>query len=339
MAISDKIKEYRIKRGMTQAQLAEILGVTPQAISKWEKGTGSPDLSAICPLADALKITTDDLLEHNKKYYELNNAWWRLMRKCDRREADYEDLIALDNEIIAQYPNDTIFLWRRVCDEFKAALRKTSEQEKQALLACCEEHCTELIEKFPDHEEYKHKMVEILMEYGRTDEAIAYAHGKCKDPQVAMKKVLRGDDLRRLRQQLISDKFCALLREMFCDDLDILQSAEDIIRAVFPDGNYQWYADHLMIIEQTRAEYYANRGNNAEAMKYLYRALDVAKEKFINTNDKFTNRLFDELQTENGAPSLIVQLYWYLSQPQQAFESLYQTDDYQKLLEKIKSLI
>ena len=339
MAISDKIKEYRIKRGMTQAQLAEILGVTPQAISKWEKGTGSPDLSVICPLADAVKITTDELLDHNKKYYELNNAWWRLMRKCDRREAAYEDLIALDDEIIAQFPNDTIFPWRRVCDEFKAALRKTSEQEKQALLARCEEHCAELIEKCPDSEEYKHKMVEILMERGNTDEAIAYAHNKCKDPQAAMKKVLRGDDLRRLRQQLISDKFCALLREMFCDDLDILQSAEDIIRAVFPDGNYQWYSEHLIIIEQTRAEYYAKRGNNAEAIKYLYRALGVAKEKFINTNDKFTTPLFSELETATGAPSPIVQLYWYLSKPQQAFESLVHTDDYQKLLEKIKSLI
>ena len=339
MAISEKIKEYRTKRGMTQGQLAEILGVTPQAISKWEKGTGYPDLSAICPLADALKITTDELLEHNKKYYELNNGWWRLARKCDRWEAPYVDLVALDDEIIAQFPNDTIFLWRRVCDEFKAALRKSSEQEKRAWLSRCEEHCSALIEKFPDYEQYKHKMVEILMESGRTDDAIAYAHNKCDDPNVAMKKVLRGDDLRRHRQWLISDKFCALLREMFCEDLDILQSAEDIIRAVFPDGNYQWYSEHLIIIERTRAEYYANRGNNSGAMKHLYRALDVAKEKFINTNDKFTTPLFSELETATGAPSPIVQLYWYLCEPPQAFESLYQTDDYQKLLEKIKYLI
>ena len=339
MAISDKIKEHRTKCGMTQAQLAEILGVTPQAISKWEKGIGSPDLSAICPLADALKITTDDLLDHNKKYYELNNRWWRLARKCDRWESPYEELVALDDEIIAKFPNDTIFLWRRVCDEFKVVPRKTLEQEKQAWLSRCEKHCAELIEKNPDFEEYKHKMVEILMESGRTDEAIAYAHSKCKDPNVAMKKVLRGDDLRRHRQQLISDKLCALLREMYCEDLDILQSAEDIIRAVFPDGNYQWYSDHLMIIERTRAEYYAKRGNNAEAMKYLYRALDVAKEKFINTNDKFTTPLFSELGMADGEPSLIVQLYWRLCNPPQVFETLFYTEDYQKLLQKIKSLI
>ena len=72
MAISEKIKEYRVKRGMTQAQLAELVGVTPQAISKWETGKGYPDISAICPLADALSITTDELLEHKNPLGELN---------------------------------------------------------------------------------------------------------------------------------------------------------------------------------------------------------------------------------------------------------------------------
>ncbi|MBQ1195424.1 MAG: helix-turn-helix transcriptional regulator [Clostridia bacterium] len=84
MAISDKIKEHRIKCGMTQAQLAEALGVTPQAVSKWEKGTGYPDLSVICPLADALGITTDELLEHKNVLRELNMKWLRLKFKCEK---------------------------------------------------------------------------------------------------------------------------------------------------------------------------------------------------------------------------------------------------------------
>jgi hypothetical protein len=42
-------------------------------------------------------------------------------------------------------------------------------------------------------------MVEIMMESGRTDEAIVWAN-KCQSPDDAMKKVLRGDELRRHRQ-------------------------------------------------------------------------------------------------------------------------------------------
>jgi len=64
VAISDKIKFYRKKSNLTQGQLAELISVSPQAISKWETGIGSPDLSMIVPLAIALRISTDELLEY-----------------------------------------------------------------------------------------------------------------------------------------------------------------------------------------------------------------------------------------------------------------------------------
>ena len=64
MAISDRIKFYRKKSNLTQSQLAELIGVSPQAISKWETGIGCPDLSMVVPLAIALRISTDELLEY-----------------------------------------------------------------------------------------------------------------------------------------------------------------------------------------------------------------------------------------------------------------------------------
>lgn len=64
MAISDRIKFYRKNNNLTQSQLAELIGVSPQAISKWETGIGFPDLSLIVPLAIALRISTDELLEY-----------------------------------------------------------------------------------------------------------------------------------------------------------------------------------------------------------------------------------------------------------------------------------
>lgn len=64
MAISDQIKYYRKNGNLTQSQLAELVSVSPQAISKWETGIGYPDLSMIVPLARALRISTDELLEY-----------------------------------------------------------------------------------------------------------------------------------------------------------------------------------------------------------------------------------------------------------------------------------
>lgn len=66
MAIGDRIKFYRKKSNLTQSQLAELIGVSPQAISKWETGIGFPDISAIVPLAIALRISTDELLEYKE---------------------------------------------------------------------------------------------------------------------------------------------------------------------------------------------------------------------------------------------------------------------------------
>ena len=47
---------------MTQQQLAETLGVTNKAVSKWERGMGLPDITALPPLARALQISVDELL-------------------------------------------------------------------------------------------------------------------------------------------------------------------------------------------------------------------------------------------------------------------------------------
>lgn len=59
------IKNYRKNKGFTQEELAGMLGVTPQAISRWESEAGLPDVSMIVPIAQALNITTDMLLGYN----------------------------------------------------------------------------------------------------------------------------------------------------------------------------------------------------------------------------------------------------------------------------------
>ncbi len=59
------IKNYRKSKGFTQEELAGMIGVTPQAVSRWESEAGLPDVSLIVPIAQALNITTDMLLGFN----------------------------------------------------------------------------------------------------------------------------------------------------------------------------------------------------------------------------------------------------------------------------------
>ena len=69
----------RKEQGLTQMQLAEKLGITDRAVSKWETGKSLPDASIVLELCDILKITVNDLLsgemismkENNQKNEEL----------------------------------------------------------------------------------------------------------------------------------------------------------------------------------------------------------------------------------------------------------------------------
>lgn len=62
MKLSEKILELRKKRGLSQEALAEILGVSRQAISKWENGDATPEIFKIRLIADTFDVTSDWLL-------------------------------------------------------------------------------------------------------------------------------------------------------------------------------------------------------------------------------------------------------------------------------------
>ena len=60
--IGNRISKYRKAKGLTQEDLASRLGVSSQAVSKWENDAACPDISLLPELARILGITTDELL-------------------------------------------------------------------------------------------------------------------------------------------------------------------------------------------------------------------------------------------------------------------------------------
>jgi len=63
--LGNNIRNYRKSKGFTQEELAGMIGVTPQAVSRWESEAGLPDVAMIVPIAQALNVTTDMLLGYN----------------------------------------------------------------------------------------------------------------------------------------------------------------------------------------------------------------------------------------------------------------------------------
>lgn len=61
LQIGEKIKTFRRARGVTQEQLAEVLNVSNQSVSRWESGVCYPDLELLPAIANYFEVTLDDL--------------------------------------------------------------------------------------------------------------------------------------------------------------------------------------------------------------------------------------------------------------------------------------
>lgn len=68
------IKELRIKNNLTQRQLADLLGVTYQAVSKWERGQSVPDIAILKDISDKFDININDILDGNKEKVQINKT-------------------------------------------------------------------------------------------------------------------------------------------------------------------------------------------------------------------------------------------------------------------------
>lgn len=109
MTIGESIRYHRKKLNLTQAQLAERLRVTPQAVSKWESGAGLPDLSMAVPLARALGITTDELLRFGERYREFEERWKQALRTSVN---NYLLLLEVAEAAVREFHWDKPFLYR-----------------------------------------------------------------------------------------------------------------------------------------------------------------------------------------------------------------------------------
>jgi len=63
MNFPQKLKEERLKHEMSQQQLGELLSISRQSISKWERGEGYPSIESLIQLSEIFNITIDELLK------------------------------------------------------------------------------------------------------------------------------------------------------------------------------------------------------------------------------------------------------------------------------------
>lgn len=103
--LAENLKKYRIQKGLTQEDIAQLLMITPQSVSKWERGESYPDITLLPALANILETSIDllvgmDTIRAEETRYSIHKKANEYQRKgdYDAAEKTYRDALLI-------YPN------------------------------------------------------------------------------------------------------------------------------------------------------------------------------------------------------------------------------------------
>ena len=147
--LAQKLREFRKKQGLTQEQLAEAMGVTVGAVSKWESGASTPDVSLILELADFFETSVDVLLGYTQQSASLEDSVCRLREL--RIQKEYEAAFREAEKALQRFPNNFQVVYESARIYQLAGLERC---DKAALIRCQElyRRSLELISQNEDRE-------------------------------------------------------------------------------------------------------------------------------------------------------------------------------------------
>lgn len=110
LLIGENIRRLRRERNLTQEEVAVHLGISFQAISKWERGDGYPDITMLPTLAGYFGVSMDELIgmseiEKAKRYEAVNAVWAE-----NNQNGLHRDNVALMRKALKAFPNDALLL-------------------------------------------------------------------------------------------------------------------------------------------------------------------------------------------------------------------------------------
>ena len=107
--IGKRIKELRKERHMTQEQLAELVGISFQAVSKWENGIALPDITLVPRLAQIFGVTTDELFAYNQN--EIRDEIEQCVAEARKYiESDHKTGRKILEDALKKYPENDVLL-------------------------------------------------------------------------------------------------------------------------------------------------------------------------------------------------------------------------------------
>ncbi|MBQ3708969.1 MAG: helix-turn-helix transcriptional regulator [Clostridia bacterium] len=275
--IGQRIKDLRKKADLTQDRLADYLGVSPQAVSKWEVGSASPDLALIASLCRVLGCSADELLGIDLT--EDEEGAEELSRELTRLEPDdFERFGEIVTLAAQKYPRNEQISYRIAEAEYwklggmtgeSEEERRRKEDAEKRLLAILADGKNETWKTYAASQ-----LFQIRMKDGLREEAKIFAEqsGPFRDENLLA--CLDGEDWQN-EQQFLVYKSLNWLRnylDMRGDrehHLPSYEAAEAVVKAIVKDGNYVGYARDLSVSAVNQARLLIEAGEYGRAVEKL----------------------------------------------------------------------
>jgi transcriptional regulator with XRE-family HTH domain len=331
LTLGQTIRELRRRDGRTQEMLAEALGVTSQAVSRWEANGGYPDMEMIPAIANYFGVSIDELFGYENDRERKIDA---VIAKVDsfglRARNDgpwFDECITALREALAEFPGNGRLMitlaetlweagWRRNTgrvgyDEEGFMQGCYDKEHKNEYWKECAKICERLIENSKDNAVFVRAVaviVPLYRNFGEYEKAISYAKRmpglrKCRDYLLTeatdgkLNARYTGEFLLHIAREFSEQLIFNLIsdRKNFESDVPMkkVEGAIALFDLICDDGNYGLYNDMLIKLRLYLSRLQWERGYHDEAFASLYKALEHARA---------LERLFGETEHRYTAP-------------------------------------
>ena len=287
-----KLKELRNAKDVTQEQLSAHLKISPQAVSKWERGEGYPDITLLPRIAAYFGITVDELLGTDRVRINEKIDAWKNESNVYRNKGDLKSEVELWKNAYSEYPQELEVMGEYLHSLYRAfdtdfAQSESSHEICELIINLGEG----ILSKATDSHDRGHALQILSFTYselGNTEKALEYADMQgdfwnCRE--MTRSSVSKGEANLIERQRFILDLVDALALTVpdnedsytVSERIEMVKYILNLYQGIFVDGDFGWMFVRMRQYCRELSELYAETGDRDNCLKYLSDAAYYAK--------------------------------------------------------------